>query len=287
MGKHAFLIMAHRDDLSFRSLIQQLDDDNSDIFIHMDEKNTEYNSSDINKLIEKSNIYHVKRTNVTWGGFSQIACELILLAEATKTGQYDYYHLLSGQDLLIANMEDLYDFFSENQGKEFIRFQSETFTYEGRVQYYSMQDMIGKNKNGLYYFDRILRELQNLLNIKRNRNVDFQKGTNWFSITDDLARFVVSKSEWVYKIFKYTICADEIFLQTIVHNSEFRNRLYMNEYNNQPNAIMRLIDWDRGTPYTFRQEDFNQLIDSDMFFARKFDENIDKTIIVNIVNFYK
>ena len=42
---------------------------------------------------------------------------------------------------------------------------------------------------------------------------------------------------------------------------------------------MRKIDWSRGGPYVWRKEDFEELIDSDCMFARKFDEKIDLEII--------
>lgn len=36
--KQAYLIIAHKDDLTFRTLISMLDNENNDIFIHMDKK---------------------------------------------------------------------------------------------------------------------------------------------------------------------------------------------------------------------------------------------------------
>lgn len=46
---------------------------------------------------------------------------------------------------------------------------------------------------------------------------------------------------------------------------------------------MRLIDWERGTPYIFRTDDFPLLANSSMLFARKFDEKKDSHIIDMIV----
>ena len=33
---------------------------------------------------------------------------------------------------------------------------------------------------------------------------------------------------------------------------------------------MREIDWQRGSPYTWREEDFDELVRSERWFARKF-----------------
>lgn len=45
---------------------------------------------------------------------------------------------------------------------------------------------------------------------------------------------------------------------------------------------MRYIDWDRGTPYIFKADDYEDLINSKNLFARKFDEEVDKVIIDKI-----
>ena len=59
-------------------------------------------------------------------------------------------------------------------------------------------------------------------------------------------------------------------------------------YKNDDNfAIKRYIDWKRGEPYTFKLEDFNELINSGCFFARKFSTNVDKDIIDKIYDYVK
>ncbi len=42
---------------------------------------------------------------------------------------------------------------------------------------------------------------------------------------------------------------------------------------------VRLIDWQRGDPYVFQAEDFEQLKASPMLWARKFDARKDSRII--------
>lgn len=55
---------------------------------------------------------------------------------------------------------------------------------------------------------------------------------------------------------------------------------------NDSHAIMRLIDWNRGAPYTFRMSDFDEIKNSDMLFCRKFDANVDDIIIHQIQERY-
>ena len=51
--------------------------------------------------------------------------------------------------------------------------------------------------------------------------------------------------------------------------------------------LLRLLDTKRNDIYTYRKEDFNELINLDFLFARKFDINIDKEIVDLIYNYLK
>ena len=263
-----------------------LDDPRNDIFIHMDSKNQSYNEDEITRYVGNSNVYHTQRTSVTWGGYSQINSELLLIKKAVNTGKYQHYHLLSGADLPIKTQDEIVRFFEENEGKEFIRFEKADFVYTDRTQYfYPFQEIAGRTKSRRWrLIYRMSLFIQKSIGIKRNQDISFQKGTNWFSITDSLARYVAGKEEWIKSVFQYTFCCDEVFLQTIVFNSDFRNHLFHSGFDNDLHAIMRLIDWKRGFPYIFKQCDWSEIKESEMMFARKFDENVDREIILRISN---
>lgn len=284
MNKHAYLIMAHKFDLTFKTLISMLDYENNDIYIHMDSKVIDYDFTLIKTLVKKSNIYEIKRFNVAWGGFSQIAVELELLKAATRGNNYSYYHLISGEDLPIKTNEYIYNFFENCNYKEFVRFQEMDFKYNKRVQvYYPFQEKIGRKYK---LVTKIWGKVQQLLLIKRNKNIKFQKGDNWFSITDELAKYVVEKENWIYNTFKMSLCCDEIFLQTLIINSRFINNLYYDKFDGSWQGTMRLVDWNRGRPYVYTNDDYNEIVNSDKLFARKFDSKIDSKIIERIKNTY-
>lgn len=125
-----------------------------------------------------------------------------------------------------------------------------------------------------------------------NRNIDFRFGSQWFSITDSLARYVVEKENWLEKVFRHTSTCDEIFLPTLVAESPFSNRLYVPAaVKNQKEvnmANMRFIDWTRGEsvrhPWVFRAGDMSLLESVPHLWARKFDETVDNNIINMIYN---
>ena len=65
-------------------------------------------------------------------------------------------------------------------------------------------------------------------------------------------------------------------------DSPYKDNLYHPEFDNDYQACVRYIDWNRGAPYVFRRDDYEELMASTCMFARKFDEKTDKEIIEKI-----
>jgi hypothetical protein len=288
MGRHAYLIMAHSNFEYLKKLMESLDDPRNDIFVHIDKKAKFTDFDYLKKEIQFSSVYDIKQLDVKWGAYSGILCEIDLLKAATDTSKYDYYHLLSGSDLVIKSQDEIHHFFDQHKGCEFVAFDEQQIdaNYLDRIKYYYIfQDVYGRNRKnifliGLYALDKVLLSIQKLLKINRIKEVDieFQKGTNWFSITHDFAKHVIQKEKWIYETFQYSLSGDELFLQTILINSRFRVNLCEPKELSK-NLNMRLIDWTRGKPYTWRIEDYDILINSNMFYARKIDPMVDNEII--------
>ncbi|MCM1268070.1 MAG: beta-1,6-N-acetylglucosaminyltransferase [Bacteroidales bacterium] len=290
--KHAYLIEAHKDDDTFYTLLRLLDNSRNDIFIHMDLKNRKYRPEKAEQMISHANVIHTqKRLKVQWGGYSVVEAELILLSEAVSVNHYAYYHLLSGQDLPIQSQDAIHRFFDDHSGKEFVRIIDSESAWHRQIGrrvgvYHLFQEYLGRKHKILRAFNNVFLSVQQMLGIKRSRDVDFRGGAQWFSITDSLARYVLGKSAWIRKTFANTCCADEIFLQTIVYHSEFADKLYQ-QYDGDAHANMRLIDWKRGDPYIFREADQQELFASDLLFARKFDCAVDRHIVESVYLLYK
>ena len=284
-NRHAYLIMIHNNLPQFEILLQCLDYEKNDIYVHVDKKLKEFTPEKYKKIIKKGNLFILpKRINIKWGGFTQIECELELLKEATKTN-HSYYHLISGADMPLKNQNDIYNFFENHYGMEFIHFDEKELRneYRNRINKYYL--FTGKKKS---IIKKIINKLFLLLQFKKNRidnNIVLGKGANWFTITDKLANYVLSYEKEIRKMYKYTLTADEMFLQTLVLNSEFKEKLYNQKFNDDYSSILYCIDWKRGNPYVYKEEDFNELMNSKMLFARKFDINIDKNIILKIKNY--
>lgn len=291
MEKHAYLIMAHGKFQQLIILLKLLDDRRNDIFLHIDKKVRQFPKQEIINSVSLSKLYLTDRINVNWGAFSQIQCELSLLDCAVNNGEYQYLHLLSGVDLPIKSQEYIHHFFRSNKGKEFIDFDTDKTEYVERCKYYWLfREHLGRKKNLNFYrlisgalASRLVITLEKAFRINRIPNgIVIKKGANWFSITGEFAKYVVKNKRYWEKLFRHTLCADELFIQTIVYNSPFKKNIYGGE-----NSTMRLIDWNRGNPYVFKADDFNEIKVSPCLFARKFDIEFDNEIVWRISDMVK
>lgn len=287
--KHAYLIIAHKCDYTLQTLIELLDYPLNDIFIHMDAKYKEFSKGAIPRCVFSKMHILDQRIKVAWGGASMIDAELLLLKTACNEGRYEYYHLISGEDLPLKTNDYIHSFFEEHRGKEFVHFQSVIFPNPERVNYYYLfQEKAGRGSSLWRFIDKILIKLQQVLNVKRHKKIIFQKGAQWFSVTDELARYIIDNEMWIKNIFRYTRFCDEVFIQTIIQKSDyFKEKLFRKEFDDDYRAIMRLIDWKRGSPYIFRESDFNELITSSMLWARKFNSNIDRKVITELKEYLR
>lgn len=279
--KHAYLILAHNNFGQLKKLLMLLDDSRNDIYIHLDKKAiiSQKELNELSHVVTKASLEWVKRINVNWGGYSQVKAELILLRTAAKKPHL-YYHLLSGADLPIKSQDEIHSFFASHTRSEYIGFQqnvpSEYWIDQRIREYHFFQDSIGRNPGCivavLERLEMYSLRIQKKLKINRIKgDMKIYKGDQWFSITHDLAKFILSRSKEMKKLLNYGLCVDELFVQTIAMNSPF--------YQNVICDTKREIDWQRGGPYTWRAGDYNQLMNSKAFWARKFNEQIDSDII--------
>ncbi len=280
-GRHACLIIAHRQFGQLNKLLGLLDDERNDIYLHVDARAKDFSPETCRTHVKKAGFFIVAPMKVNWGEFSVVKAELILLAAAAARGPYAYYHMLSGADLPLKNQDEIHSFFNQNAGWEFIHFCTPAF------------DKRQRSRLSLYHLfpagslaERASLKIQQLAGVDRTKKNPYplRFGAAWFSITDDLVKYVLARQNDIERYFSKGSCADEAFLQSLVAGSPFASRLYCRDRIDDYKACMRLIEWHRpgakpGSPYVFHMSDAAQLKSSDRMFARKFDENIDRDII--------
>lgn len=277
MQKHAYLIMAHNNLQVLNLLLKMLDDERNDIFIHLDKK-SKLNYTDLYRS-QKAKTFHVnKRINIVWGDLSQIILELTLLRFAFEQGPYIYYHLLSGSDLPIKSQDYIHNFFNKHSQYEFIGFaqgEANELDCKSKALRYHFMTKWNKTKHPIKKLIKkiIISPLEIIANglLKRKTNVSLKKGANWISITHNCCAYILSKESFIKNKYKYTLCADEIFVQTLIYNSPF----YLKCYNTSDEYIgcQREIDWNRGNPYEWQENDLDILLKSNKLFARKITDN--------------
>lgn len=275
--KHAFLIIAHNEPYVLKTLLEKLRHPDNTCFVHIDKKVDKNVYYIMKKIINnEGGVFVNKRISVKWGDFSQIECEMILFEFALAfSKKFDYFHLLSGVDLPIKPIEYIHNFFEKNKGYEFLRVANTPYNEKdiyNKINFYHLfmpfsRTLIGKilRKGKL---SNISIAFQKIIGVSRcaNDEIKFYKGYQWCSLTKDAVQYLISKKTCIYKRFRYTCCPDEIYKQTILMNSIFREKIWK-----QDNTAMREIDWKRGKPYTWKVEDkFFLLNESTNLFARKF-----------------
>ncbi|WP_300966044.1 beta-1,6-N-acetylglucosaminyltransferase [uncultured Muribaculum sp.] len=270
--RHAYLIMVHADVDHFQYLVNALDDNRNDIYVHVDAK------ADITLFnwvkTEKARIFFIKdRVDVRWGDPSLISTEYSLFKEAAKIG-YKRYHLLSGSDFPLKSQDEIHEYFDSYPDVEFIDIVERNGSLEKELYkkchlyHFFLPYIKNPHPATAAMFNFIRRGLLfGQMVIRINRKFSFgrlYKGSGWASVTHRFVDELLKHEDTVKKEFKRTHCSDEVYKQTIA--------VYYG-LNISPLGNMRYIDFERGTrqsPYTFCESDFNELKNSKALFARKF-----------------
>lgn len=288
--KNAYMIMAHTNFKQLGLLISLLDNCDNELFIHVDARAKGLDAAKLKDCASQSPVHFIRRRKVTWGGYSQIACELDLIEAAANTS-HDYYHLLSGQDLPIKSNHEIAEYLYQHDGTEFVGIKEcgrDGNLSEGvidRVRYYHpLQDVVGRHDHKL---EVVGTGIQRTLHVDRlhGNSAKIAKGCNWFSITENFARYVLLQMDYIRQTFSSSLCADELFLQTVFANSPFGSEAKSVLDSNF--AALRLIDWKRGSPWIFRADDLAMIQQSPCLFARKFDSRIDRDAIWSVARMVK
>lgn len=284
MSKFAYCIIAHNEPYIFRKLVSQIDDEQNSIYVMIDKKSDLALFNNI-KLKYSSIKFCPRRIDIRWGDISQIVAELELFKFARNNGDHLYYHLISGQDLLIKPVKELNKFVLDNQDHEFLGFRDYSDgrkTVEFRMKYYHIFPHLLRSNNPLIkIFYRIFIKLQQIIGINRRFPERLQMGANWGSLSLKFIDLLLANEKRILKEFKYTLCCDELYKQFIA----VENGLYekCDELTTKGPDKLRLIDWDMGRPYTWKLEKLEYILNSNKFIARKFNSS-DKELIQTIIN---
>lgn len=283
--KTAFILQIHNNPHQVNQFIKQLiSAGEADVFVHIDKKNYEELKR---KILKDPNVKVLEKcVDCEWGDIGQVDATLLLLREVLASRkQYDYICLRSGQDLLVKS--GFKSFLLEK--KDTIFMNSREINNNDLALMKINWPKITRRRYTTIHPIRLYRRLLisfygKGINIVPNINYwpnefSFFKGSQWFSIPFEVANYIIKfidENEWYYKFFENSLVPDESFFSTLIMNSPYRTKVV--------NDHLFFIKWgerlsERNSPQILSENDTSLIKGSNSFFARKFDEKIDHSII--------
>lgn len=257
--KHCLIITAYKNINQINQLITITPNDWG-IYIHIDKKSM-INESDINK---RAHVF--KQKKIYWGSWEHLYVIVFLLKEALKSNiVYDFYHIITGQDFYATSPYNFDKFLKK--GNNYIEcFDLPKNNWWGNgidIIYFKTISSYGDIRFGLYkLINRILRHYYNRSNNKEmaEKTKYLYGGSVYCSLSYDFVKWITESyiSNKLLNDLKNTLCSEEIYFQTLINNSPFRNTIINNNY--------RYIDWSAKIPPKILElEDFPKFKDKYLF----------------------
>ncbi|WP_349531152.1 beta-1,6-N-acetylglucosaminyltransferase [Leuconostoc mesenteroides] len=270
------MVIGHGEDTSIiQETINILDDEDIDFFIHWDKRNTRPSL-----FSRYSTICLIDSKKVFWGTDSQIMAELHLMESVNESNiTYDYVHLISSVDMPLMTSDYFKEYFTRDAYIGFV----ENIEPESLLRvkyYYPLRNVKLRNPYVFRILTSFFRNINKLFGINRIKKsgLEYERGSNWFSIKTALLPEIIESKNLKY--FYHSYLADEMFVQTILSRFKFEEK---NKFSLGDSAMaLRYIDWNRGAPYLFNENDIPELkvnINKQYAFARKIS---DATIIKRV-----
>lgn len=274
----AHLILVHKNPHQVEKLIKLLQHKDCDVFIHLDKKS---NFDDFKFLCDLENVFFVRNNiKVYWAAYSLVRCMLNSFEEIlAKDKQYDYINVISGQDLPIKPVSSFIDYLTKFKGNEFIvtkSHENEWPQVKERLEHY---DLPGVRIKGKYFAVSIMNKVLPPKKFPID-SYNIVGGSQWFTITTNATGYILNTLKTNRKIiryFKLTWASDELIFATLLFNSDFKNKIVDN---------LMYVDWAEvsdGHPKILKANDFEKLKNCNKYFARKFDEDVDRNVIEAVV----
>lgn len=285
--KQAILITAYKEFNQLKELIYAFDTTFFNIYIHIDKKSN-ISTKTILELKKIKNVKYISQDfKVNWGGLNHLKSYLKLSEIALKDSDNSFFHLITGQDYPIKNV-DYFKLVTNTKKCNYLGYSKmpkKAWSKGGmdRLEYYNFYDTFNAKKSKKW-INRIKR-FQKMIGFKRPINHylgQLYGGGTYWSLSREVLTYVINYTKdnpKFLKRFKHTFCAEEIYFQTIIMNSTFSNKI--------TNDSLRFIDWKSGKggyPAFLDDTDFNTIVNSNKLFARKIDQN--KTTLRKMLTIY-
>jgi hypothetical protein len=273
----AYLILAHKNPEQLKQLVAALPE-SSPVLIHFDRRAGEGPFSRVVELLrDRPETRFVSRHRCYWGHFGIVEGTIELLREADAL-EFDYASLLSGSDYPIKSNAAIAEYLSRNRGAEFL--ESNLMTAPNRWSnhegYYRTPARVLRSH--VWIRSRVFRVPGGMRKIPGG--IAPYGGSQWWTLSRDAIGYIVrfiDRNPMFVNFFRYSFIPDELFIQTILSNSEFAARIY--------NHDLRVVGWHYFEPEAprgiVRMKHFKALQDApeNKLYARKFNPEVDSNIL--------
>lgn len=209
MKKHAVLVQAHQDISYFIKLAKI--QPNVNFYVHIDAKSDYFPDAETAQL---ANVFLLKdRITVRWGGFSQIKATLKLFERAFANEDNAYFHLVSGEDVVLQPFEVI-----EKQWQQRFGFQA-MMTCEMAPQYayrFIMDSPHADSNWQRQLTGKIITKLQQGVAKVKPYHSAIYFGSQWFSVTRADWEKIVPFTDEYSDFFRHKLVPDEHFFQTLI-----------------------------------------------------------------------
>ncbi len=294
--KLAYIILAHKYPEQLTRLISRLNTETTSFFVHIDQTtDVETYAQMVQELSAFSNVYWLKRYDTYWGSFRAVKATYEGIQELFKQNiEFDYVVFITGQDYPIKSITYIEEYLTKNAGKEFIEYyplpcenwKDPNFTINvDRVENWFINgklvkdNFIGLTPNSslkLRVFLTLCSLLirLNILPRKRKFPEGFQPfgGSAYWCLSRNCAEYInnfIQQNPAFVNFFKFAGLSDEVFFQTIILNSPFKEQVI--------NDDLRYVVWPG--PAILAKNDLENLLNASELFGRKFDATIDAEVL--------
>lgn len=272
--KIAYFIMLHHKYTQFCWLFDAIYTEEDVFLIHVDKKSSSDFYSQVRSYVgTRSNVSFLPRRTVTYCGWSSVDTDLQAMKVHLQSGtDWQYFVNLSGQDYPIKPIGLMKKRLEAEWPRNFVRAWS----------FAKVRELDGPGDphlKRLFVLDAFGHLVRTRIRLPFPRSIDIKyKGSAWHIVTRDFCRWVLTDgmTKRIEELVKYTWNPDELFLSALIMNSPYRD---LRTSHLQPDFGHEII-WPG--PKTLRMEDYDRLAASNALFARKFDETVDRQVLVRL-----
>jgi hypothetical protein len=262
--RQVILIHAHKDLEQLNALVGQLLDDEFLIYVNVDARS----AIDVGRLHPAAHLVR-RRIDIHWGDFSQVQATLNSMRQVVaEVRAFDKLVFISAQDAPLLPNCGLRRALAALAGRELldcVQLGPQGWSCAGRYQYFHRDGGGALAQLACRVANRAMR----IGGLERGMVNGWQPwgGSSWWTLSRDCVKAIVVQvrdDPAIVRFFRTVSCPDELFFQTLVMNSPFRDRVLSNNF--------RHIQWQASgarNPKVLDAADFEAIRASPAHFCRK------------------